>query len=64
MTSKSKSKRNKGKNKEEGTMAATVRNYAYEVRANDGKKIMAQKPVSKAFLDECKKVAQKYRKKK
>lgn len=45
-------------------MAATVRNYAYEVRANDGKKIMAQKPVSKAFLDECKKVAQKYRKKK
>lgn len=49
---------------EEGTMAATVKNYAYEVRAKDGKRIMAQPAVSKAFLDDCKKVAQKYRKKK
>lgn len=45
-------------------MAATVRNYAYEVKAKDGKRIMAQPAVSKAFLDDCKKVAQKYRKKK
>ena len=45
-------------------MAATVRNYAYEVRAKESKKIMAQTAVSKAFLDDCKKVAQKYRKKK
>ena len=45
-------------------MAATVRNYAYEVRATESKKIMAQPAVSKAFLDDCKKVAQKYRKKK
>ena len=50
--------------KEEGTMAATVRNYAYEVRVKESKKIMAQPAVSKAFLDDCKKVAQKYRKKK
>ena len=55
---------NKEKNKEEGTMAATVKNYAYEVKAQDGKKIMAQPAVSKAFLNDCKKVAQKYRKKK
>ena len=45
-------------------MAATVRNYAYEVRVKESKKIMAQPAVSKAFLDDCKKVAQKYRKKK
>lgn len=45
-------------------MAATVKNYAYEVKAQDGKKIMAQPAVSKAFLNDCKKVAQKYRKKK
>ena len=50
--------------KEEGTMAATARNYAYEVRAKDAKKILAQQPASKAFLDECKRAAQKYRKRK
>lgn len=50
--------------KEEGTMAATAKNYAYEVRAKEGKRIMAQPAVSKAFLDDCKKVAQKYRKRK
>lgn len=44
-------------------MAATVKNYVYEVKAKEGKKIMAQPAVSKAFLDDCKKVAQKYRKK-
>lgn len=50
--------------KEEGTMAATVKNYAYVVKANDAKKIMAQPAVSKDFLEECKRVAQKYRRKK
>lgn len=50
--------------KEEDTMAATVKNYAYEVKADEGKKILEQPAVSKAFLKECRKVAQKYRKKK
>lgn len=45
-------------------MAATVKNYAYMVKANDAKKIMDQPAVSKDFLEECKRVAQKYRKKK
>ncbi|MCO7172543.1 hypothetical protein NIA70_10295 [[Clostridium] scindens] len=45
-------------------MAATAKNYAYEVRAKEGKKIMAQPAVSKAFLEDCKKVAQKYRRRK
>lgn len=43
-------------------MAAAVKNYAYEVEVKDGKRIMAQSPVNKAFLDDCKKVAEKYRK--
>lgn len=59
------SKRKKRKQmKEEDTMAATVKNYAYEVKADEGKKILEQPAVSKAFLKECRKVAQKYRKKK
>lgn len=57
-------KKHKENSKEEDTMAAAVKNYAYEVPAKDGKKILAEKPVSKAFLEDCKKVAQKYRKKK
>ena len=57
-------KKHKENSKEEDTMAETVKNYAYEVPAKDGKKILAEKPVSKAFLEDCKKVAQKYRKKK
>ena len=57
-------KNKKKKTKEEGTMAATAKNYAYEVRAKEGKKIMAQPAVSKAFLEDCKKVAQKYRRRK
>ena len=44
-------------------MAATVKNYVYEVNQKDAIKIMAQAAVSKAFLDDCKKVAEKYRKK-
>ena len=56
-------KRKKRKHaKEEDTMAAAVKNYAYEVKANEGKKILEQPAVSKAFLKDCKKVAQKYRK--
>ena len=48
---------------EEGTMAATVKNYVYEVKSADSKRILEQPAVSKSFLKECKKVAQKYRKK-
>ena len=50
--------------KEEDTMSATARNHVYEVKNRDCKKILAQPAVSKAFLEDCKKVAQKYRKKK
>lgn len=58
------SKRKKRKQlKEEDTMAAAVKNYVYEVKADEGKKILEQPAVSKAFLKECRKVAQKYRKK-
>ena len=46
---------------EEGT--ATVKNYVYEVKGADSKRILEQPAVSKSFLKECKKVAQKYRKK-
>ena len=48
---------------EEGTMAATVKNYVYEVKGADSKRILEQPTVSKSFLTECKKIAQKYRKK-
>ena len=48
---------------EEGTMAATLKNYVYEVKSADSKRILEQPAVSKSFLKECKKVAQKYRKK-
>lgn len=44
-------------------MALTIKNYAYEVKVKDGKRIMAQPAVSQAFLNDCKKVAEKYRKK-
>lgn len=44
-------------------MSATARNFVYEVKAKDSKKVLAQQPVSKTFLEDCKKVAQKYRKK-
>lgn len=53
----------KSNTKEEDTMAAAIKNYAYEVKAKESKKIIAQPAVSKAFLEDCKKVAQKYRKK-
>ena len=49
--------------KEEDTMAATARNFVYEVKAKEGKKILAQPAASKSFLEDCKKVAQKYRRK-
>lgn len=50
--------------KEEDTMSATARNFVYEVKAKDSKKILQQPAASKAFLEECKKVAQQYRKSK
>lgn len=49
---------------EEGTMSATAKNFVYEVRSKESKEIIAQPAASKAFLDDCKKVAQKYRKRK
>ena len=45
-------------------MSVTAKNFIYEVKEKDCKKILAQPAVSKAFLEECRKVAQKYRKKK
>ena len=52
------------KTKEEDTMSATARNFVYEVKTKDSKKILTQPAASKTFLEECKKVAQKYRKNK
>lgn len=49
--------------KEEDTMAATAKNFVYEVKPVDSKRIIAQPAVSEAFLKDCKKVANKYRKK-
>lgn len=46
------------------TMAATTKNYVYEVKCTDSKKIIAQPAASKAFLEKCKQVAKKYQKKK
>ncbi len=40
-------------------MAATVKNYVYEVDSKE-EKIMSQPSISKSFVEECKKVAQKY----
>lgn len=45
-------------------MSATAKNFVYEVKSKEGRKIIAHPAASKAFLDDCKKVAQKYRKKK
>jgi len=45
------------------TMSATARNFVYEISAKDTKKVLAQPAASKKFLDDCKKVAEKYRKK-
>ncbi len=49
---------------EEGTMSATAKNFVYEVGSKKSKEIMDQPAASKAFLEDCKKVAQKYRRKK
>jgi len=43
---------------------ATTKNYVYEVKCTDSKKIIAQPAASKAFLEKCKQVAKKYQKKK
>lgn len=45
------------------TMSATARNFVYEISAKDTKKVLAQPAASKKFLEDCKKVAEKYRKK-
>ncbi|MCI6121499.1 MAG: hypothetical protein MR696_06940 [Lachnospiraceae bacterium] len=58
------SKKNQHSEEEEGTMSATAKNFVYEVKSKEGRKIIAHPAASKAFLDDCKKVAQKYRKKK
>ena len=51
--------------KEEGdTMSATAKNYVYELKHTDSKKVLAQPAASKSFLKTCKEVAQKYRKSK
>ena len=45
------------------TMSATARNFVYEISVKDTKKVLAQPAASKKFLEDCKKVAEKYRKK-
>lgn len=45
------------------TMSATARNFVYEISSKDTKKVLAQPAASKKFLEDCKKVAEKYRKK-
>ena len=42
-------------------MASTVKNFVYEVKVSSSDKPEAV--MSKEFLDDCKKVAEKYRKK-
>lgn len=58
-------KRNSENDTKEGndTMSATAKNFVYEISAKDTKKVLAQPAASKKFLEECKKVAEKYRKK-
>lgn len=41
-------------------MAANVKNYGYVLSATGSKNIEKVKPVSKQFLDDCKKVANQY----
>ena len=58
-------KRKKRQNeREEDTMAAITKNYVYEVKPADCKKVAAHPAASKSFLDDCKRVADKYRKRK
>lgn len=44
-------------------MPTTPRNLAYEVNAEEAKRTLKQPPVSQPFLDDCRRTAQKYRKK-
>lgn len=50
--------------KEESTMAAAAKNFVYEVSAKEFKKVESTPSITKEFIEECKKVAEKYRKKK
>lgn len=66
MQSKSEKDTVKTQDTKEGndTMSATARNFVYEISKKDSKKVLMQPAASKKFLDDCKKVAEKYRKKK
>ena len=62
---KAQNKQAKDKPKEEvDTMAAAARNYVYEVKVSNKKNTKQEAVISKEFLESCKKVAEKYRKKK
>lgn len=58
-------KKRKKHSKDKGvdTMAATARNFVYEVKVNK-KQELVEPTATKEFLKECKRVAEKYRKKK
>lgn len=49
--------------KEGDTMAATARNFVYEIKIDKNTKDTKEPTVTKAFLKECKEIAEKYRKK-
>ena len=44
-------------------MAVGAKNFVYEVKGQDSKRLIERPAVSKDFLSECKKAAQKYQKK-
>lgn len=46
------------------TMAATARNFVFEVKNASESSAKREAVISKEFLEDCKKVAEKYRKKK
>ena len=49
--------------KEVGTMAANTKNYVYEVDKKNVQTVLKSPGVSKHFIEECKRIAEKYRKK-
>lgn len=53
----------KGNTKEGDTMAATARNFVYEIKMDKNRKNVEEPTVSEEFLKECRKIAEKYRKK-
>lgn len=60
---KNSSKKQRDTKERNDTMSATARNFVYEISSKDTKKVLAQPAASKKFLEDCKKVAEKYRKK-